>query len=145
MSGRKLTSIKAEHLPWIENREADWLSRKQVDEGGWSLHPQVFEQIVRAFGRPDVDLFASKEKADVPFFLSRTLKPSAPMPCSFHGHGLSFMPSPFPLIQAVLQRVKKFKASLMLVAPDWPRRPWYPYIVNMAVSPPQTPEQSGPP
>lgn len=134
-----LSSIKADHLPGVENTEADWLSRQNIVEGDWSLHPQVFEQITKAFGRPEIDLFASRDNAQVPNFLSRFPDPIAmgtnaliqPWP-----QALLYAFPPIPLIQAVLQRVKQQQATLILVAPDWPCRPWYPSIVNMMTGTP---------
>lgn len=72
-----LGSIRAEHLPGVANQEADWFSRQNIIEGDRSLHPQVFELIVRSFSRPEIDLFASRENAQVPSFLSRCPDPLA--------------------------------------------------------------------
>lgn len=135
----RLLSIKAEHLPGIANTEADWLSRRSLDDGEWSLHPRVFNLITRVLGRPEVDLFASPDKAQVPVFLSQTPNPQV------LGVNTLFYPwppvllyafPPFPLIQAVFQQVRWFNAKLILVVLNWPCRPWYPAIVNMSVGAP---------
>lgn len=65
-----LQSIKAEHLPRLDNLEADWLSRRDVIEE-WGLHPEVFNVLVRRFGQSKLDLFASQENAKTPAFFSR--------------------------------------------------------------------------
>lgn len=127
-----------EHLAGMNNQEADWLSCRNIVEGDWSLHLQVFDQIVRSFGRPEINLFTSRENAQVPAFLSRTPDPLAletnarllPWPQT-----LLYAFPPFPLIQVVLQRVRKFKVNLFLVVLDWPCRPWYPSIVNLMAGP----------
>lgn len=134
-----LSSIKAEHLPGVLNLEADWLSRRTVDEGEWSLHPQVFHLITSVLGNPAIDLFASPENHQVPAFLSRN-----PSHLALGVDALSFpwpplllyaFP-PFPLIQRVLQRIKKFGATVIMVTPHWPRRPWFPTLVNLSAAPP---------
>lgn len=108
-AGSHLQSIKAEHLPGVDNLEADWLSHRKVHKGEWSLHPEVFELLTQAFSQPEVALFASQENAQVPAFLSQTLNPLALgtnvlfflWPCV-----LLYAFPPFPLIQTVIQWVK---------------------------------------
>lgn len=64
-----ILSIRAEHLLGVNNQKTDWLSKRQLDEGEWSLHPGMFKLIIRDFGQPTVDLFASRENAQLPLFV----------------------------------------------------------------------------
>ena len=41
-----------------------------------------------------------------------------------------------PLIAKVLQKVQREEATLMLIAPWWPKRPWFPTLVSLLIRPP---------
>ncbi|XP_034275668.1 uncharacterized protein LOC117666806 [Pantherophis guttatus] len=83
-------SLKAEHIL------ADWLSRTQLDPSEWKLHPNLFQSIVDKFGLPVVDLFASKENAQLPRFISRfqSRGQSITMLCVVLGLRDCYMPFP---------------------------------------------------
>ncbi|KAL8220983.1 UNVERIFIED_CONTAM: hypothetical protein K2H54_057123 [Gekko kuhli] len=49
---RNLTSLKVEHRKGQANLEVDWLSRKDLDPGEWTLNWEVFLQITHRFGTP---------------------------------------------------------------------------------------------
>lgn len=117
-----LLSIKAEHLPGIHNVEVDWLSRRRIDKGEWSSHPHIFDIITRVMGRLEIDHFASPNNTQVPVFLSRTPTPQAlgvNALCYPWPQVLLYAFPPFSLIQAVLQRIKRFRVRVILVAPNW--------------------------
>ena len=54
----------------IDNARADHLSRLR-DRDDWRLNPVIFQQIVERFGKPQVDLFATRNNAQVKHFFSR--------------------------------------------------------------------------
>ena len=47
--------ISEAHIPGKDNIEADQQSTE------WKLHPELFQKIVDKFGKPDIDLFASRK------------------------------------------------------------------------------------
>ena len=51
--------LSATHIPGIQNEAADRLNRKFIDRTAWQLNPSVFKQLIKLWGRPDIDLFAS--------------------------------------------------------------------------------------
>ncbi|XP_040196517.1 uncharacterized protein LOC120929266 [Rana temporaria] len=64
-------SLSAVFLRGIENSTADFLSRSQLREDEWSLNQEVFHLLVKRWGSPEIDLFASRENAKTHwFFLS---------------------------------------------------------------------------
>ncbi|CAJ0958301.1 unnamed protein product, partial [Ranitomeya imitator] len=65
-----LLSFSALHISGVENTKADYLSRKTLRQGEWSLNPQVFQQIVQAWGIPVIDLFATLNNRKVESFCS---------------------------------------------------------------------------
>ena len=46
--------ISEAHIPGKDNTEADQQSTE------WKLHPELFQKIGDKFGKPDIDLFASR-------------------------------------------------------------------------------------
>ena len=50
----------ASYIKSTRNKVADAESRKLRDNLEWSLHDTLFEKIIAKFGKPDIDLFASK-------------------------------------------------------------------------------------
>ena len=51
--------LRASYIPSRKNREADSLSRAFNEDSEWELSHEAFSSIIRTFGAPDVDLFAS--------------------------------------------------------------------------------------
>ena len=50
----------AAHIPGKNNIEADQQSTLLRDATKWKLHPELFHKIVDKFGKPGIDLFASR-------------------------------------------------------------------------------------
>lgn len=74
---RHLASVRAEHLTGVRNLAADWLSRQDLSEGEWSLHPAAFKLVMERFSLPILDLFASQDSAQTPRFFSRSMDSGA--------------------------------------------------------------------
>lgn len=52
--------LTVNHVPGAKNVIADELSRKLPMDTEWSLDYHVFHEICSMFGKPNVDLFASR-------------------------------------------------------------------------------------
>lgn len=85
---RHVLSIRAEHLAGIHNIAADWLSRQQVADTEWQLHPEVFHLVTEQLGDPLVDLFAMPNNTQLPRFFTRHLAPGA--------EGVDALQNPWP-------------------------------------------------
>ena len=59
-------SLTITHLPVKLNAEADKAGREFHDDSEWSLDAQVYQTLVSRWGKPDVDLFASRLNAKIP-------------------------------------------------------------------------------
>lgn len=138
-SERNLSSIRAEHISGVDNTQADWLSRSTVDPGEWHLHPQLFGELSQRFGLPEVDMFASHLNAQLPRFVSRFPSPGAEqtnaLRCRWPRTLLYAFP-PLPLIPQVIRKIVEEEAEVILVAPFWPRRPWFADLRELSVQPP---------
>ena len=131
--------LTAAHVPGVENVEADAASRIFSDDTEWTLHPHVFEHLVQRFGTPDIDLFASRLNCRVKPFCSWQPDPEALHIDSLNiswdkWFGYAF--PPFALMSTVLQKIKMEGARVLVVAPDWPTKPWYSLFQEMLITPP---------
>ena len=116
-----LKSIRASHVPGIQNRGADLLSRGRCHYADWSIHDAVAAQLWDRFGRPQVDPFASEENAKCPEFFSITGPGSLGLDALAHvwPRGLLYAFPPISLISPVLERVRTQGLSVLLIAPAW--------------------------
>ena len=53
------------HIPGVQNREADQASRKFNDNLEWKLDENISHQTCERFGKPDIDLFASRKNTQL--------------------------------------------------------------------------------
>ena len=53
-------SISTVHIPGLDNQIADSMSRNFSDNIEWSLDNQIFTRLCQVFGKPLIDLFASR-------------------------------------------------------------------------------------
>ncbi len=134
----KLLSLRATYIPGVHNIGTDILSRQGLRPGEWRLHPEVVELIWKKFGQAQVDLFASRETSHCPLWFSLT----HPAPL-----GLDAMTQTWPrlrlyafppiaLLPGVLERVRRDRVPLLLIAPRWPGRVWFPNLFSLLDGPP---------
>ncbi|XP_073537598.1 uncharacterized protein [Phyllobates terribilis] len=81
--------------------------------GEWYLHPEVFNQMYQKWGTPNVDLMASRAN----HIVARSQDPQA-IPCD-------------ALVILIIKKIKLERVLFLLMAPDWPRRAWYPELFNL--------------
>ena len=114
--------LEARYLPGESNVLADVLSRRgQVVGTEWSLHPQVARALLRAWGNPSIDLFATCLNAKLPLYCSLVPDPQAVFEDAFRHPwddlDLYAFP-PFALVGRVIARVQQSsRVAMTLVAP----------------------------
>ena len=69
--------ITAQHLPGVQNVNADWVSRHFNERTEWTLDKAIFTRIVTKYYTPQVDLFASRLNHQLPLYVSRHPDPGA--------------------------------------------------------------------
>ena len=133
--------LRARHIPGSLNVLADSLSRpNQVIQTEWSLHPHVFQQICQEWGTPQVDLFATRFNRRLPVFVSPIPDETAltvdALSMSWDGL-LAYAFPPPALLPQVLRKVRESSCQVFLVASAWPKRSWFPDLLDLSVDCPR--------
>jgi len=128
--------LRAIHRPGVNNELADYLSRNRPDPTEWHLSPLIAQRLFQAWGRPQVDLFASHRNKQLPLWFCRTGHPLAAasnaLSQSWTGLYIYAFP-PIPLLERTLIKIREDQAEEAIVlAPRWPRRSWYHLLLQMA-------------
>ena len=132
--------LQAVHRPGLDNVLADYLSRNRPDPTEWALNPQVCRKLFQLWGRPQVDLFATLANHQLPLWFSRNPDQGAvavnALSQTWTGWSVYAFP-PINLIMRTLLKVRDEKVEeAILVVPYWPRKPWFPLLLQMAVDRP---------
>jgi hypothetical protein len=125
--------LRAAHIPGKDNHLADRLSRQMVSHLEWELHPQVARQLFRLWPTPIIDL---SQNTKLPRFCALRFHPQAVTTdaLSMTWRGLyAYAFPPFPLLAKVLQKIQEDQATMILIAPNWPRREWYPCLLELMI------------
>ena len=129
-------------VPGDLNVIADRLSRQgQPLTKEWTLHPEVCLNLWRLWGLPHVDLFTTKENFRLPRYVSPIRDSQAwavdAMLVSWDGL-LAYAYPPFALLNQVLAKLRSSRgARLVLIAPFWPRQPWFLQLFHLSVAVPR--------
>lgn len=124
----------ASYIRSTENIDADFESRNIDTE--WELHTNAFRFIIQKFGKPEIDLFASRLNAKCRKYISWKRDPNAYNVDAFTVKWDMFFYAfpPFSLILKVLQKIISDQATGIVVVPNWPSQPWYPLFKSLAVN-----------
>ena len=125
--------LSTSHIPGQQNFAADFLSRGNYLPSEWSFHPSVFQCIIRGLVSLQVDLFASSFSHLLPRYGAKTSDPNAWALDAFStpwSDFLGFVFVWFCLIPRILEKVAQDQMTLPLVAPFWPKRPWFPHLLS---------------
>nr|XP_055041436.1 uncharacterized protein LOC129429021 [Misgurnus anguillicaudatus] len=136
-SQKHLRSLRAIHIPGSLNTVADALSRAARPRE-WRIHPQTVQLIWKKFGRAQIDLFASPDDTHCRLFYSLT-EGSLGVDALTHSWPRGMRKYAFPpvsLIAQTLCKVRQDEESLLLVAPYWTTRNWFPELMLLATAPP---------
>jgi hypothetical protein len=131
--------LVAFHLPGSLNLVADRESRAAMDASDWMLDRRIFAAILSLW-EIKTDLFANAWNAQLPSFVSWFRQPLALTTNAFSlcwKGRLGYAFPPFILIPKCLAKVRREKASLVLVCPWWPAQAWFPLLLELAADVPR--------
>ena len=144
---RHQISIQAAHIPGAENKLADSLSRisssiidKPRVRGSsveWHLNPSVCRMVFNKLQRPLIDLFASNKNHQLPTYCTWAHDEGAyaqdAFTISWKGT-IAYAFPPIALIPRVLEKLENSEVcDLIMIAPKWPRQPWFPRLLTLLV------------
>ncbi|XP_052748927.1 uncharacterized protein LOC128200238 [Galleria mellonella] len=133
--------IFASYIKSTLNTEADRESRNLNIDTEWELASYAFSEIVYTFGKPDIDLFASRVNTKCPKYISWKRDPDAynidAFTLDWSTYFFYAFP-PFAIILKVLNKIIHDRATGIVVVPQWPSQPWYPLYKSLSVTKPVT-------
>jgi len=133
--------ISAKHVPGRLNVLADQLSRRhQVAHTEWTLHKNIVDLVFSRWGKPNVDLFATRHNNQCPVFVSPVEDPLAwetdALSISWSGLQAYAFPPPVILPQVLLKVSQSRGLRLILIAPHWPKHAWFHQLLSIVKEPP---------
>jgi hypothetical protein len=135
---KRTISLQIRHIPSKLNVLADALSRTKPLLTEWKLNRGVFLDLLRLVPNLSVDLFATRKNTRLPLFLSPFPDPLAQGvdaltdPWTFPGILYAFPPT--PVMQALLNHVRAERRTILLIAPWWPKQPWFTDLLELSVT-----------
>ncbi len=101
------------HIPGVDNVEADLASRVFNDKTEWQLDKSIFAHLVSIFGKPDIDMFASRLNNQIKPFVSWAPDPEAVAADAFTlnwDNKFMYIFPPFSIIPRILQKIEADRA-----------------------------------
>ena len=134
--------LSAAHIRGVHKIKADLESRRTNDNTEWMLDRALLNNALSQLSLgPNIDLFASGLNNQFPQYVSFTPDPGAIAVNAFSlnlRHLKFYAFPPFSVINAFLQRVRRDRASGILIMPNWPAQAWFPQAMQMCMEPPIT-------
>lgn len=127
----------ASYINSRDNIEADEESRRINPDIEWELSSSAYEQIIKKFGDPDVDLFASRANAKSQCYISWKPDPEAMAVDAFTINWREYYFYAFPPFSLLLKLFRKIvddEATGIVVFPYWPSQPWFPIMKKLLKS-----------
>ena len=131
--------LKGAHIAGKINILPDQLSRIVIRPAEWTLNDSVLQKIFQIWKKPMIDLFASYHKKKMDIFCTWDQHPQALTVDAFSISWNQMFAYAFPpicLIPKVLQHMRLGHCQMILIAPQWPRRHWYPDLLKLCIANP---------
>ena len=134
--------LLVKHVPGKFNTLADRLSRvNKPISTEWCLNQEVANAVLHMTQFPNIDLFATRLNHRLPLYVSpipdqKALSIDALSMNWNRIHAYAF--PPFHLIPALINKIRVSQCKIVLIAPFWPSRSWFPELLSLLVSPPIT-------
>lgn len=128
------------HIPGKTN-EADGPSREFNDKLEWELSNDIFLKVCLLWGKPTVDLFASRLNHKLDMYCSFKSDPNAAYVDAFsfdwRQFQLCYVFPPFSLLSRCIGKIQRDQAQAIIIVPLWPTQTWFPGLLNILVDQPR--------
>ena len=107
----------------------------------WQLRPNIARRIFLRHGLPQIDLFATKLSSQCPLYMTWDATDTEAIAIDAlrqpWTYNLVYAFPQIPLIPLVLKKLEQLSSlKMLLVAPAWPQKPWFPSLLNLVYSQP---------
>ena len=129
--------LKGAHIAGKINILPDQLSRIVIRPTEWTLNDSVLQKIFQIWEKPLIDLFASYHNKKMDIFCPWDQHPQALAVDAFSISWNQMFAYAFPpicLIPKVLRHMRLGHCQMILIAPQWPRRHWYPDLLKLCIA-----------
>lgn len=136
---RKQIWLTSAHIPGIQNDQADYESRHFNDNIEWMLKPSLAGHIMNIWGKPNLDMFASRLNKQLDRFVSWKNDPDAEFIDAFSMIWTDiyfYAFPPFSLIPRLLAKLQEEESECILIAPIWITQTWFPVVMGMLIDSP---------
>ena len=139
---RNAVTLLPQFVRGSSNVVAGCLSRQsQVISTERTLHQDVCDSLWKLWGQPLLDLFTTRLNYRIPNFISPFQDPMAVAVDAFlynWDHQTLYAFPPFAVIRKVLNKLlASQETTLILVAPFWPQKEWFPDLLQAAIATPR--------
>ena len=130
--------LSISHVAGCLNIEAGELSKglNLNEDLEWALYMDIFQKIVCRFGKPDIDLFASRLNHKLEKYISFRPDPNAMAADAFSiswTKQFFYIFAPFSTLSMVLRKIVEDEAEALVVAPLWTTQSWWPQLAHLIV------------
>jgi hypothetical protein len=111
--------------------------RRETDTSDGELAIRVFNHLDNTFHKHTIDRFASKDNKQLPRYNIKWRDGAAEAVDSLHLfdelriHEVNWCNPPWPLLDDLAAKLRQSGAAATVIAPQWPRFPWFQYLVEM--------------
>lgn len=129
--------VYAYYIKSSDNVIADKESRRNHPDIEWSLSNDTFTYISHKFGKPAIDLFASRINKKCIKYVAWQRDPDA---FAINAFTISWSKiffyafPPFPVILKTLRKIVNDRAKGIIIVPLWPTQPWFPLFKSLLIS-----------
>ena len=105
---------------WLSAMRIPSIQKETGDRTEWQLQPSVLKLLTKKWGRPEIDVFASRHNYQIKPFVSGRADPDGyatdAMCLSLRGKYV-YIFSPFTMLSSVLQNLQEEQARALVIAP----------------------------